>query len=241
MELRLHKNAMPVNHVFERTARVDERISYPSTTDGCFAKGTRIITREGFKPIEEIKVGDWVLSSSEDGFGKPEYKRVLNTFVFKNKTIRKMSALKPESRTERYVLGVTGNHPFWVEGIGWRRADKLKEGDIVRLANGGTTKITAQFPVFRTEELGVGWVQNVKHPLADPANGWVFDYENYQILPNEEAEYDYLEALDSDPPPFLEVTVYNLEVEDFHTYYVTGAGIWVHNANDCMGLEPFKF
>jgi hypothetical protein len=36
------------------------------------------------KPIEKIRVGDYVLSSPEDGFGKSEYKRVLNTFVFKN-------------------------------------------------------------------------------------------------------------------------------------------------------------
>jgi hypothetical protein len=89
---------------------------------------------------------------------------------------------------------VTGNHPIRVEGIGWKRADKLKEGDIVRLANGGSTKITTRFPVFRTENPGVGWAQNVKHPLADPANGWLFDYENYQIVPDEEAEYDT-------PPP----------------------------------------
>jgi hypothetical protein len=33
----------------------------------------------------------------------------------------------------------------------------------------------------------------------------------------------------------MEVTVYNIEVEDFHTYYV-GHGVWVHNVN-CTGLE----
>jgi hypothetical protein len=32
-------------------------------------------------------------------------------------------------------------------------------------------------------------------------------------------------------------TVYNLEVEDFHTYYVGELGVLVHNA-DCLNLAP---
>jgi hypothetical protein len=31
-------------------------------------------------------------------------------------------------------------------------------------------------------------------------------------------------------------TVYNLEVEDFHTYYVGELGVWVHNLN-CGGAD----
>lgn len=30
---------------------------------------------------------------------------------------------------------------------------------------------------------------------------------------------------------YFTTTVYNLEVEDFHTYYVTEGGLWVHNKN----------
>jgi hypothetical protein len=35
---------------------------------------------------------------------------------------------------------------------------------------------------------------------------------------------------------YLHLPVYNLEVEDFHTYYVGEHGIWVHNTN-CGGLK----
>lgn len=35
--------------------------------------------------------------------------------------------------------------------------------------------------------------------------------------------------------PYLKLPVYNLEVEDFHTYYVGEHGVWVHNEN-CLGL-----
>lgn len=29
----------------------------------------------------------------------------------------------------------------------------------------------------------------------------------------------------------LQVKIFNLEVEDFHTYYVGAKGVWVHNTN----------
>ena len=34
--------------------------------NGCFIAGTLVTTRSGFKPIEEIKIGDYVLSRNEE-------------------------------------------------------------------------------------------------------------------------------------------------------------------------------
>lgn len=56
---------------------------------GCFIAGTLVHTKNGLKPIKEIKVGDWVLSRPED----PEegtttaYRRVADTFKFENKPV----------------------------------------------------------------------------------------------------------------------------------------------------------
>ena len=33
------------------------------------------------------------------------------------------------------------------------------------------------------------------------------------------------------PEHLFKTTVYNIEVEDFHTYYVGEVGVWVHNKN----------
>lgn len=52
---------------------------------GCFVAGTLVHTKEGLGPIEQIKVGDYVLSKPEEGGGETAYKRVVNTFEFEDK------------------------------------------------------------------------------------------------------------------------------------------------------------
>lgn len=55
-----------------------------------------------------------------------------------------------------------------------------------------------------------------------------------------------MKLLDKDGKPTAEIinqeklaetdTVYNFEVQDFHTYHIGEIGVWVHNA-DCCGLD----
>lgn len=42
---------------------------------GCFIAGTLVHTKDGLKPIEQIKVGDWVLSRPENPEGEPPSQR----------------------------------------------------------------------------------------------------------------------------------------------------------------------
>ena len=205
----------------------------PLQADSCFIRGTRVHTKDGLKPIEAIKVGDYVLSAPEDGTGKPEYKRVVNVFVHQHKTIRKVNSYGPDAQTQ-YFVAATGNHPFWVEGKGWTRADELKRGNVLRRLDGSFTEIADQYPVYRTEQDGVGWVQEMKD--AETSYGTLFDYENYDLVPRPpKSVYLPREVYESDDP-YLKVTVYNLEVEDYQTYYVGTDGIWVRNDN-CFGSE----
>lgn len=53
----------------------------PAQEPGCFVAGTLVHTQEGLRPIEQIKVGDLVLSKHNSGTGKRAYKRVLKTFA----------------------------------------------------------------------------------------------------------------------------------------------------------------
>ena len=45
----------------------------------CFEEGTMVLTTDGFKPIETIKEGDFVLSKSEES-GKIEEQKVYHTY-----------------------------------------------------------------------------------------------------------------------------------------------------------------
>lgn len=56
-------------------------------SDGCFVAGTLVHTKHGLVPIEQIKVGDWVLSKPDSGEGEVTYKRVVDTFEFDDKEI----------------------------------------------------------------------------------------------------------------------------------------------------------
>lgn len=107
---------------------------------GCFVAGTLVHTKDGLKPIEQIKVGDWVLSRPEN----PEegtataYKRVSNTFRFENKPVVSLSWFQrpaDDPTGEKYGglkstfdwVFATPNHPVWVERHGWVAVERLHE------------------------------------------------------------------------------------------------------------------
>ncbi|WP_258208112.1 polymorphic toxin-type HINT domain-containing protein [Paenibacillus radicibacter] len=72
------------------------------------------------------------------------------------------------------------------------------------------------------------------HPFWVEGKGWVFADEllvgdKLQKSDGSNLTIDKVEFVKLDEP----VTVYNFTVADYHTYYVTGIGIWVHNTQ-CM-------
>jgi hypothetical protein len=87
---------------------------------GCFVAGTLVHTKDGLKPIEQIKVGDYVLSKPESGEGELNYQRVTRTFEYDDREVyfvawdifNKNDPMG--KRTSGYVV-VTGEHPFWVK------------------------------------------------------------------------------------------------------------------------------
>ncbi|MGG1644382.1 polymorphic toxin-type HINT domain-containing protein, partial [Paenibacillus sp. NRS-1782] len=135
----------------------------------CFTAGTKVQTDEGEKNIEDITVGDKVLSKNEET-GEQAYKEV--THLYRND-----KEIIYELTIGDQVIETTDNHPFWVEGKGWVLAADLQVGDKLQQSNGNT--------------LAIDNIENVKHDEM--------------------------------------VKVYNFTVADFHTYFVSDLGIWVHN------------
>ncbi|MCQ4087548.1 polymorphic toxin-type HINT domain-containing protein [Saccharibacillus sp. JS10] len=143
----------------------------------CFTAETKVKTDQGEKNIEDVQIGDKVLSKDENT-DEVTYKQV--TAIFNHETNEIYSIHVGDQ-----IIESTYNHPFWVVGKGWVFVKDLKTGDLLEQSDG------------KTLEVGNIEVQQ------------------------------------------RQTTVYNMTVEGFHTYFVSGLGIWVHN-DECGVLKTQK-
>ncbi|MEH1789026.1 MAG: polymorphic toxin-type HINT domain-containing protein [Nostoc sp.] len=95
----------------------------------CFVAGTKILTTEGEKNIEDIQVGDWVIADDPNTPGEIEAHQVLDTFV------RETSALV-DLYVDGEVISTTGEHPFWTPDKGWVEAKDLQVGSLLQTEDG---------------------------------------------------------------------------------------------------------
>jgi len=127
---------------------------------------------DGSKNIEDIEVGDLVYAKNTET-GETGWKKVAKLFRCEINELVHFQ-IGDES------IETTLEHPFWVEGEGFKAAGELEEGEYVQTADG-------------------------------------------EILPVVKVQKEYLKE---------SVIVYNFEVEDWHTYYVSDEEVLVHNT--CM-------
>lgn len=92
------------------------------TCSFCFVPSTKVIMGDGRKKrIDEVKVGDIVMSWSGDKF---EPKKVTRTYMsIADKLIKLTTSGEP--------VWCTPEHPFLTSNRGWVNAEELKEGDIL--------------------------------------------------------------------------------------------------------------
>ena len=133
-----------------------------------FAPDSLLATQEGLRPIEQIRLGDWVWAYDETT-GVNSLKEVVRTFARDTDWVVIL-----EIGNE--VVQATLEHPFWQDGIGWRRAGELTAGDRIQSISGVPATVT-----------------HAEHRLAPQ-------------------------------------TVFNIEVTDAHTYFVSPTKLLVHNA-----------
>lgn len=92
----------------------------------CFVRGTKVLTLNGEKPIEEVKVGDFVYSYNHNT-GSIELKPVVRSFS-QPLYGRKLVTVRSKSGKS---FTCTDNHPVYIEGKGYTRADNLHIGDLM--------------------------------------------------------------------------------------------------------------
>jgi len=119
----------------------------PASACGFFVAGTLVWTLNGLLPIEEVTSNDVVIARDETA-GVLSLQRVGFQMTVRETAILDLGFRRHD--TSMVSLSTTDEHPFWVEGSGWVRADNLQPGDRVRGIDGWLTTATAAFSNRRT-------------------------------------------------------------------------------------------
>jgi Pretoxin HINT domain len=118
------KNAAPGTNNVLRSKKTGT-----NTGRKCFVAGTEILTTEGIKNIEDIKVGDWVIADDPTTPGEIEAHQVTDTFA------RETTALV-DLYVDGELISTTGEHPFWTTDKGWMEAKDLEVGSLLQTEDG---------------------------------------------------------------------------------------------------------
>lgn len=128
--------------VFTSFVRTDSFIA--TQPYSCFPAGILVSTETGRKPIEDIQVGDAVLSQNPTT-GELTYKTVLET------TVRQSDSIVEVTMNDEFLL-VTRGHPMWVNGRQWQMAKQLRRGDWLHSVH-GPVEVTAIRDVARSTKV----------------------------------------------------------------------------------------
>ncbi len=99
---------------------------------GCFEEGTLVATPEGLRPIEDIAVGDLVLSYDPDT-GETSPQAVTALIRPEPKALWRLEARDADGETE--VFFVTDDHPWFIEEQGWVETRALTPGQRIETAD----------------------------------------------------------------------------------------------------------
>jgi hypothetical protein len=90
------------------------------------------------KPIQEVRVGDWVWARGPDGSVKRQVSRL---FRHSDKAVLHVRYARDNGEVNDTVA--TTEHPFWVQGKGWVAAQALQPGDrLLTLGAGPNPRVT---------------------------------------------------------------------------------------------------
>lgn len=263
--------------------------------DSGFAAGTLVHTETGLVSIEQLKIGDKVLSKHADGSGEMVYKPIVKTMVTENIPVSLLQlslaidntlSIKERIRLQRIVddqeptrIIVTSNHPFYILDKGWSSLKDISWQDSFldknnakfgAMSGNNPYNDSVENKIYKTHKSKIGFVPKFDEDSpaqygslidlttgAEIKNGvtyqpvidklYEYDEEWEQRLleqtPEDEREHaeffgfrqgewrdpDTIDWGEGEGP--LTMTVYNIEVEDTHTYFVGEAGIWVRDSN----------
>lgn len=188
-----------------------------------FVAGTLVYTDKGLVPIQDIKAGNGVLSSPEQGDGSVrEYKRVVHTFKAKAEEIYELIIRRTVNPDLEYVeddilrniyeiLYLTGGHPVFVgSSVFVESWDDEKDIDQIN-ARSGTWQAARDLKLY--DQIIV----------SNPKHGDGTGYEVVSIAPVQDVNRDYgfINAATGDGNKPFDTVVYFSE----NSYQIVGGNI----------------
>jgi hypothetical protein len=179
----------------------------------CFVAGTKVATcmediedvsekQVCCKNIEDVKVGDYVLSREENG-KEIGWKRVEEVFARITDHLRILIIQSNDGLQQ--TLKTTDEHPFWVSSKGWVNAAKLQVGDTLESPNSKSAVVLQTYYEFHPNGIPV---YNLK--VSEYHSYFVAEAEEHDLILVHNASYnDVLKAIKAggdtvkgDPVPF---------------------------------------
>jgi hypothetical protein len=177
----------------------------------CFRGDTLIATEHGERPIRDVEVGDRVWSW-DMAAGREVLRRVARTHRRPGVGLRALGV-------DESVIYTTDEHPYWVEGVGWKRAADLAAGDKLRSRGDRILSLTSNHRVSALVFYG-GYARD-QNVAIEGASDPMFR----TIAFGSGMAFRERGRPDSADIPM----VYNIEVEDTHTFFAGSERVLVHN------------
>lgn len=224
-----------------------------------FVAGTLVHTDKGLVPIQNLKVGNMVLSRPEWGGrdAPTEYKRVNRAFCSGEDTLVQISYITEADPSRIKSIYLTDNHPVWIQSDNkWTPAIDLEMGsklsfksqDINAYLIGAVevfevaTKTRDVVGLVHNKDFNDEWDQGIVISSSEGLKTfYISDLNGESLEETYNGEYIYVDDFPKiscrNQNPFnnllshtynkFKVPVYNIEVEDYHTYFVGEEGVWV--------------
>lgn len=226
-------------------------------TNSGFVAGTLVHTDKGLVPIQDIKVGDMVLSKDESGEGELVYKPVIKLVCLGENEVVRLNYQKDDEYGDldfpMYLEFVNHNQPIWDEDLKkWIIASEIQIGTLLSSPNNKnslrvletdivwdsyTKDIGITYPIFSDESEIDFMVVFSNQGYKMHSNKFAPDYYisetmsiKFDLNYSREIYNNYENKSWAGNRKPVQVSVFNIEVADNHTYYIGEKGIWVHDS-----------
>jgi hypothetical protein len=106
----------------------------------CFVAGTQVLTEDGYKNIEDVKLGEKLWAKNTDT-GEQDWKPVTKIFEEPNRGIFEIKLIANDGFEQK--IQATDDHPFYVKDKGWKHTVELEIGDLIETDGNGFMKVVS--------------------------------------------------------------------------------------------------